>query len=54
MRILLRLLFGKHNRTRKPKKRKKKLIPVLLDKLLGIPVSTLERKLNDDMWKPDF
>ena len=54
MKTILRLLFGKPNKAKKPKKPKKSLLPVLMDKVLGIPVSALERRLNDDMWKPDF
>ena len=54
MKILLRLLFGKPAAARRPKKKRKNLLLVLLDKLMGIPLSAVERKLNDDLWKPDF
>lgn len=54
MKTILRLLFGKPTKAKKPEKQKKSLLPVLMDKLMGIPVSALGRKLNDDMWKPDF
>lgn len=54
MKTVLRLLFRKPAKVKKPKKQKKSLLPLLMDRLMGIPVSALERRLNDDMWKPDF
>ena len=54
MKTVLRLLFGKPAKAKRPTKQKKRLLPVLMDRLMGIPVSALERRLNDDMWKPDF
>ena len=48
------LLSPKPTKTKKPKKQTKSLLVTLADKLLQIPIGALERKWNDDQWKPDF
>ena len=54
MKLLLRLILGKPLRAKKPKKHRKNLLLLLLDKLAGIPLTALELKWNEDLWKPDF
>ncbi len=53
MKLLWKLFFGKPGRVKKPKKRKRNLMLVLLDKLAGIPLTALELKWSEDLWKPD-
>lgn len=48
------LLSPKPAKTKKAKKQKKSLLVTLADKILQIPIGALERKWNDDQWKPDF
>ncbi len=57
MKTILRLLFGrpsKPKRAKAPKKKKRSLSSVLLDRLLSIPLSALELKWNESLWKADF
>ena len=54
MKFLLKLFFKKAEKADKPKKQKKSLYEVLLDKLMSIPLKALEKKWYNDLWKPDF
>ena len=54
MKLLRLLFFKKPAKASRPKKPKRNLLAVLLDKLLQIPLKALEMKWNEDLWKPDF
>ncbi len=53
MKLLRLLIFGKPARAKKPKKAKKNLLLILLDKIASIPITALEMKWNEDLWKPE-
>ena len=53
MKLLWKMLFGKPAKAQKPKKKKKSLLPVLMDKLASVPLKALELKWSEDFWKPD-
>jgi len=53
MKLIWKLLFGKPKKAGRPKKAKKNLGPVLLDKLAGGALAALSMKWNEDLWKPN-
>ena len=53
MKLLWKLLFGKPAKAKEPKKKKKSLLPVLMDKLLSLPLIAIKNKWTENLWKPD-
>ena len=53
MKFLWKLLFGKPAKAKEPKKKKKSLLPALMDKLLSLPLIAIKNKWTENLWKPD-
>ena len=54
MKTIWKLVFRKPGKPSKPGKKKKELLPTLLDKLMGIPLELLQAKWIRDLWDPNF
>ena len=54
MKLFLRPFFGKPAKTAEPKRERRNLSAVLLDKLLSLPLAALSSKWTAELWKPFF